>query len=100
MNPFLQEIQGITDLPQWFVTIIIAWILLWKGLALWKSAKRNSPTWFVALLVINTIGIFEILYYYLFSEMKFENTKDKNNKSRKRKITPKDLAKQKAFIDE
>jgi methionyl-tRNA synthetase len=97
MNPFLQEIQGIADLPMWFLVIITMWILLWKGLALWKAAKRNSPNWFVALLVINTVGIFEILYYYLFSEMKFNEDK---KKIKNKKIVRKDLTKQKAFLDE
>jgi methionyl-tRNA synthetase len=97
MNPFLQEIQGIADLPMWFLVIITMWILLWKGLALWKAAKRNSSNWFVALLVINTVGIFEILYYYLFSEMKFNEDK---KKIENKKIVRKDLTKQKAFLDE
>jgi hypothetical protein len=41
---------------------LIAWSVTWKGLALWKAAKNDSKPWFVALLVINTLGILEILY--------------------------------------
>ena len=47
---------------------LIIWTLIWKGLALWKSAKLNQPTWFVLLLVINTIGILELIYLILYSK--------------------------------
>ena len=40
----------------------IAWSLTWKGIALWKCARNNQLTTFIALLVINTLGIFEIVY--------------------------------------
>ncbi len=84
MNPFLESIQGISDLPIWFLALLTTWILIWKGLALWKSARRGSSTWFLALLIINTMGILEILYFYLFSEMKLNSSKDeKMNKIKK-----------------
>jgi len=38
------------------------WSLFWKGLALWHAAKRSQPWWFIALLVVNTVGILEICY--------------------------------------
>jgi len=50
--------------------ILVVWSLIWKGLALWKSAQRKEKTWFVALLIINTVGILEILYLYVFSKEK------------------------------
>lgn len=49
---------------------VIIWSLVWKGAALWKAARRSEKGWFVAILVINTLGIFEILYLFLFSKMK------------------------------
>jgi ABC-type nickel/cobalt efflux system permease component RcnA len=33
-----------------------------KGYALWNAAKRNEMWWFIALLVINTLGILELIY--------------------------------------
>jgi len=55
----------ITDNP-WVVLLISLWVLPWKGYALWKAAKRDDKYWFVALLVINTLGILEILYIFVF----------------------------------
>ena len=49
------------------VMILFVWALVWKGFALWKSAKLNQKYWFIAMLVINTMGILEILYIFVFS---------------------------------
>lgn len=41
---------------------LLIWSIFWKGLALWRSARMKHKGWFIALLVINTVGIFEIIY--------------------------------------
>lgn len=45
---------------------VLAWSLFWKGYALWKAAKNDNKGWFVALMIINTMGILDILYIYVF----------------------------------
>jgi methionyl-tRNA synthetase len=52
--------------------LLIAWSLVWKGIALWRSARNNQKGWFVALLIINTLGILEILYIFVFSKERKE----------------------------
>lgn len=42
--------------------LLIVWSLVWKGLALWRAAKLNQKVWYVVLLVVNTVGILEIIY--------------------------------------
>lgn len=62
--------------PFWFVglgfgvffILAIVWSIFWKGMALWKAAREGHRGWFIALLVINTLGILEILYIYVFSK--------------------------------
>ena len=66
------------------LSIVSIWALIWKGFALWKSAKKNSKYWFIALLIINTLGILEILYIYVFSKMKPRKRKEKENKIKKK----------------
>ena len=44
------------------VILLLAWSLIWKGLALWKSAELRQKYWFVILIVVNTFGLLEILY--------------------------------------
>ncbi|NLT20508.1 MAG: hypothetical protein GXY16_05870 [Syntrophomonadaceae bacterium] len=46
----------------WVIYPLLVWSLFWKGLALWRSARMNHKGWFIALLIINTLGIFEIIY--------------------------------------
>jgi len=52
------------------IVVLILWSLIWKGLALWKAAREGSKAWFVVLLIVNTVGILEILYLYVFSKKK------------------------------
>jgi hypothetical protein len=46
----------------------ILWTLLWKGLALWRAARNGQKAWYIALLLINTLGILEIVYILYFSQ--------------------------------
>ena len=57
-----------------FILIVLSlWSLVWKGIALWKSAQNGHKNWFVAFLVINTVGILEIIYIFYFSKPKVAN---------------------------
>ena len=47
---------------------LIIWSLYWKGRSLWRAAHHHNKPWFVALLLINTLGILDILYIYFFSK--------------------------------
>ena len=57
-----------------FVAIAI-WDLVWKLFGMWKAAKKNSPIWFAAIGIFNTIGILPILYIYVFSKGDFKGKK-------------------------
>ncbi len=41
---------------------LVIWSLFWKGLALWRAARLKQVGWYIAMLIINTAGIFEIIY--------------------------------------
>jgi len=45
---------------------ITAWTLVWKGIATWRAARNNQLYWFVALLLLNTVGILDIIYIKFF----------------------------------
>jgi hypothetical protein len=47
--------------------------LVWKGLALWKAARNDSKGWFIVLLVVNSIGILDILYIFIFGKKETPN---------------------------
>ena len=46
---------------------LIIWSLIWKGFALWRAGTLRDRWWFIAILVINTFGVLEIFYMFIFS---------------------------------
>jgi len=50
--------------------LILAWILPWKGVALWKAARNSHKRWFIFLLIFNTLALLEIIYIFYFSKPK------------------------------
>ena len=44
--------------------LVALWTLPWKGVALWKAARLYHKWWFIALLVLNTLAILEIIYIF------------------------------------
>ena len=48
--------------------VILAWSLAWKGWALWRGSKNDQKYWFIALLVLNTVGVLEIVYLTFFQK--------------------------------
>ena len=50
------------------IAMVVIWSVIWKGIALWKAARNDQLGWYVALLVINTAGILEILYIVNFQK--------------------------------
>jgi methionyl-tRNA synthetase len=42
------------------------WTVIIKGFALWHSARAGQKWWFIALLIVNTLGILEVIYLIWF----------------------------------
>lgn len=42
----------------------ILWVLPWKLYGVWLAARRGEKKWFVALLILNTLAILEIIYIF------------------------------------
>ncbi len=53
-----------------WIALLIVWSIFWKGLALWHSGRRGEPWWFVIMLVVNTLGILEIIYLFAIARLK------------------------------
>lgn len=53
--------------------LLVIWSGVWKAIALWKSARNNHLGWFIALCIINTLGVLEILYIYIWSKKENKN---------------------------
>jgi len=64
--------QFLTTYP-WVIWVAALWTLPWKGVALWKSAQAKQVGWFIALLVINTLGLLEIIYIFAVNHKQRSN---------------------------
>lgn len=64
----LSAIQSLVDSHPLAVTLALIWVIVWKGLALWRAAERRARGWFIAILAINTLGLLEIVYLFFVSK--------------------------------
>ncbi len=44
------------------IILVTIWDVVWKAIAMWRAAKRDSKTWFVILMIVNSVGVLPILY--------------------------------------
>lgn len=50
---------------EWLIVLLILWEVIWKAIAMWKSARNNHLVWFICITVFNTAGILSIIYILL-----------------------------------
>jgi len=57
-------------LNHYFIEIIALVLidLILRGIAMWKAARNNQQYWYIALLVLNTIGILPVIYILFFQK--------------------------------
>lgn len=53
------------------ILLVVLWSVVWKGLALWHAARRGQYWWFFIILVVNTLGILEIIYLFFVAKIKW-----------------------------
>lgn len=63
--PFLHPL-GIFLFP--IIALVLLWTLIIKGFALWKSARNGHKIWFVFMLIVNALGIPELVYLIWFAK--------------------------------
>lgn len=66
-----------------FLYLIILFDLLLKGIALYKSARKDQRIWFVVLLVVNSMGILPIIYLFLNKDIGFKAQTKATSKKRR-----------------
>jgi len=67
---------------QWIIIAAILWTLPWKGVALWKAAKKGDLFWFILIFIINTLAILEIIFIFFVSRKKAEVPDGSDEKSK------------------
>lgn len=66
---YFAELASQLGISLWLLVVIFIWSSVWKLLAFWKSARKGHVGWFIVFALVNLVGILEILYIYVFSEM-------------------------------
>ncbi|MBU6214787.1 hypothetical protein KGM48_03030 [Patescibacteria group bacterium] len=46
--------------------MIVVWTIVIKGFALWHAARNSQKGWFIAMLIVNSLGILEVVYLIWF----------------------------------
>lgn len=59
-----------------FVLILALWAIPWKVYAVWLAVKHDQKKWFLALLLLNTVGILEIFYIFKILGKKWIEVKE------------------------
>lgn len=54
--------------PTILFILILAWSIAWKGLALWRAARASQKYWFIAMLIVSSLGLLEIVYLAFFQK--------------------------------
>lgn len=63
----MATVFGMSPLVFGLILLVVSvWTLAIKGYALWQASKSDQKYWFVAMLVLNTFGILEIVYLLFF----------------------------------
>lgn len=69
MLPF-DSLPFLDAVPAALVIVLLILLALWtiviKAFALWHAARNSQTFWFVALLVVNSLGILELVYLLAF----------------------------------
>jgi hypothetical protein len=52
----------------WAFVIIMLWVLPWKIYSLWTAARRGDKKWFIALVLINSLAILDIIYIFFVAK--------------------------------
>ena len=68
MVNFLLNLDSFLQANSYILIIFALWELVWKGFALWHASQNKQRNWFIAILVINTIGILPIIYLKFFQK--------------------------------
>ena len=67
---YINIMRTITSTEIILLAVLAVWELAWKGFALWRAGQRKDKELFIVLLVLNTAGIFPIVYLYLTRKQK------------------------------
>ncbi len=76
-NPYAPDFFPFFSCFMVFMIIVFVADAILRGIALWRAARANQVPWFIALMVLNTMGILPIIYLSFFAEKPLYKTNSK-----------------------
>ena len=67
--------------------ISLIWVLPLKAISLWLSAREGKKIWFIALLIVQTMGILELVYLLIYVNTHTITAQKKSKSLKKPKST-------------
>lgn len=64
----LEQLSNLSPIELLILGVLVFWAMVWKGFALWISAREGSKYWFVLILIVNLLGVFEMIYIFFISQ--------------------------------
>lgn len=58
------------------IVVMILWTIPWKIYAVWTAVKNDHKKWFVALVLLNTLSILEIIYIFHIAKKNWSEVKE------------------------
>ena len=55
------------------IALLVVWSVLWKCYSAWVAARNNHKGWFVALMILNTFGILDMIYVFKIAGKKWSD---------------------------
>lgn len=56
------------NIPPQVIGLLFVWEAFWKAVGLWYSIKNSQRNWFVAIFVLNTVGILPLVYLKFYQK--------------------------------
>jgi patatin-like phospholipase/acyl hydrolase len=68
--------MAISILKIMILVIVLMWVLFWKGYSVWTAARNGQKRWFIALIILNTLSILDIIYIFYVANKTPEDIKN------------------------
>jgi hypothetical protein len=69
---FNDSFSSLNPIAGIFFVFLTIWSLMWKGAALWTAVSNKQKYWFIAVLVLNTAGLLEIVYLFFYAKKRLK----------------------------
>ena len=61
----MDTLQYLNGTMPWLLPVVIClaiWEIVWKIIAMWRSARNNHFAWFICIAILNTVEVLSVIY--------------------------------------